>query len=639
MNFRTMIFSLAIVLPVSAGATAIATDADAATEANGEAIYNSVCASCHENGIPKAPSRSMLGYMSPGTIHHALTEGIMQQQASELSPADKVAVVEFLTGRKPGTGRAALPPRCTAETASFDVNSPPALSGWGFTPDNRREIPSRVAGIDRENAGRLSLAWVMAFPDAVRARSHPAAAGGAIYVGSQDGTVYALERETGCLRWHFRARGEVRTGTIVAPWKAGDAEADPLVYFGDFLGNVYALRARDGSLVWQDRADDHQNATITGTPTLFENRLYVPVSSLEVTTAASPDYACCSFRGSVVAYEADSGSRLWKTYSIKKPPSPQKANAHGVTQLGPSGAPIWNTPAVDAVRRQIYVGTGENYSSPAGDTSDAILALDMDDGTIKWVFQATSGDAWNGSCVMADQSNCPQENGPDFDFGGAAILASGKDGRDLVLAGQKSGMVWALDPTSGELVWKQRVGRGGVIGGIHFGMAVSGDRLLVPISDAVADKSYPDRYQGEPRPGLYALDIATGKFLWQWRAVDACGERDYCMPGNSAVPTATPELVLAGSLDGHLRIHNVATGEVIWDYDTARNYGDTLTGIPGRGGALEGGAAALLDGGMMFVNSGYMFNQHMPGNVLLAFKIEPAKDEATPSGVQSDGSL
>ncbi|MFV0276538.1 MAG: PQQ-binding-like beta-propeller repeat protein [Parahaliea sp.] len=587
----------------------------------GQKVYNTVCAVCHESGVPKAPRQTMLGFMSPGTIHRAITEGIMREQAAGLSAQQKLAVVEFLTGRKPGKETLALPASCQGEAAAFDASQPPALLGWGFTSDNRREIPDAVAGLDRDNVNNLELAWVLAFPDAVRARSHPAAAGGAIYVGSQSGTVYALDRDSGCLRWSFRARGEVRTGIVIEPWTAGDKDADPLLFFGDFLGNVYALKARNGEPVWTQRADEHPNATLTGTPTLFEGLLYVPVSSLEVTAAAEPDYACCTFRGSVVAYEAATGKQRWKTYTIPEPASPQRPNPHGVVQLGPSGAAVWNTPSIDAGRRQLHVGTSENYSSPADGNSDAIIAMDLDSGKIKWVFQATPGDAWNSACVLPDRSNCPVEDGPDFDFGGASILARGADGRERVLAGQKSGMVWALNPDDGSLEWQQRVGRGGVIGGIHFGMAVSGHSLIVPISDAVADKSYRDPYEGTPRPGVYALDIATGKFLWQWRATDVCKERDYCMPGNSAVPTTTPQLVLAGSLDGHLRIHDSKTGELLWDYDTARDYPETVAGIAGRGGALEGGAAALLDRGMLFVNSGYMFNQHMPGNVLLAFKV------------------
>ncbi|MFV8816129.1 PQQ-binding-like beta-propeller repeat protein [Haliea sp. E17] len=609
------------------GAPAPATES--ASGQPGEATYKQVCAVCHEAGVSKAPSRSMLGFMAPGTIHTAITSGIMQAQASHLSDQQKRDVVRYLTGRDPDASASeARLPMCSGQADKFDASRPPQLVGWGFTPDNRREIPPAVAGIDRDNVSRLELQWVFAFPDAVRARSHPAAAGGAIYVGSQDGTVYALDRESGCVRWHFRARSEVRTAIVVAPWVAPGDAVNPLLYFGDFLGNVYALAAKTGELVWSARPDDHPNATITGSPTLFGGKLYVPVSSLEVTSAADPAYGCCSFRGSVVAYDAASGKQLWKTYTIENPPAAQKENAAGVMQYGPSGAPIWNSPAIDAKRGQLYVGTGENYSSPANGSSDAIIAMDLETGATRWVFQATSGDAWNSACILEDTTNCPAEDGPDFDFGGAALLASGADGRELVLAGQKSGMVWALNPEDGGLVWKQRAGRGGVIGGVHFGVAVSGDALIVPVADAIADPTYRNNYTGQPMPGVVALDIATGKIRWRWDAVDVCEGRPYCMPGNSAVPTATPELAIAGSLDGHLRIHDVRNGEILWDFDTARDYPETLTGLPGRGGALEGGAAALLDNGMLFVNSGYMFNQHMPGNVLLAFKV--ANEAPTP---------
>ncbi|MFA7555608.1 MAG: PQQ-binding-like beta-propeller repeat protein [Spongiibacteraceae bacterium] len=600
---------------------------------SGADIYSTICAQCHEAGVPKAPSKSMLGFISPSVIYRALTEGVMRNQAAMLSLEEKSTVAEYISGRK--FSAEALnnePLRCEQKVNPFDANTPPALQGWGFTPDNRREIPTDVAGIDTNNVGTLSLKWVFAFPDAVRARSHPATAAGAVFVGSQDGTVYSLDRETGCMHWSFKARAEVRTGIVVAPWDSQDLTADPLLYFGDFLGNVYALRARTGQQVWTRRVDSHQNATITGTPTLFEDRLYVPVSSLEVTAAVNPDYACCSFRGSVVALAADSGKQHWKTYTIAEQPSPQAKNKNGVMQYGPSGAPIWNTPSIDSQRRTLYVGTGENYSSPAGGTSDAIIAINLDDGAIKWVFQATKGDAWNASCVMNDRINCPEEDGPDFDFGGATILAQGDNGKQLLLAGQKSGTVWALNPDDGKLVWRKQVGRGGIIGGIHFGMAVSGTSLIVPISDALADAAYPDRYSGTPNPGLFALDIDTGDFLWKWQATDVCNNRPYCVPGNSAVPTATPELVIAGSMDGYLRIHDASTGKLLWQYNTAIDFPNTVSGIPGYGGSLEGGTAALLDNGMLFINSGYMFSQHMPGNVLLAFEIKPPQpSEPKPS--------
>lgn len=591
---------------------------------SGEQLYWGYCAKCHETGVPKAPTRTMLSFMAPVSMLSTLEEGLMKEQASALDATQKSAIVEFLTGKNPADVKPIDLPYCAKEQRHIDRTQPPELLGWGFTPDNNREIPTEVAGITRDNVSQLELQWVFAFPDAVRARSHPVAAGGAIFVGSQDGSVYALNRDTGCVIWRYKARGEVRSGIVITPWDANDKNADPLLYFGDYLGNVYGVHAFTGEEAWQVTPDHHQNATLTASPALHDGKLYVSVSSLEVVAAAESDYACCTFRGSVVALDALTGEQLWKTYTIPEEPKPFKKNARGVMQKGPSGAPVWNTPTIDIKRNSLYVGTGENYSSPASDTSDAIIAMDLTDGHIKWHFQATKGDAWNSACVLPDTTNCPEEDGPDFDFGGNTLLGTDRNGRELVIAGQKSGVVWALNPDTGKLVWKNKVGRGGVIGGIHFGIGMSGDSVIVPISDAIAHEAYRGNYEGETRPGVYALDAATGEYLWQWRATNDCAPGlEHCMPGNSAPPTSTPELVASGSLDGYLRIYDAKTGELLWKYNSVRDYTDTVTGVKGRGGAMEGGSAALMHGGMLFVNSGYLFNQHMPGNVLLAFKVVP----------------
>jgi polyvinyl alcohol dehydrogenase (cytochrome) len=593
----------------------------AAEELSGDQIYTQICANCHEAGVPKAASRGMMGFMSPISVHRAITTGVMADMAADLSDQEKINVVKFITGKSPldsvGTFRGKT---CQGAQAEFDRNQPPALVGWGFTSDNRRMISDEIAGITRDNVKKLKLKWAFGFPNAVRARSHPASAGGAVFVGSQDGTLYALDRETGCIRWSFIADAEIRTGLVIAPWQAGDSNATSLTYFGDFLGTVYAVDTFTGQEVWKIRPDDHPNATITATPTLYENRLYISVSALEVINAVNPAYECCSFRGAVVAVNATNGEVHWKTHTISDPLAPHGTNTAGTQQYGPSGAPVWNTPAIDSKRRQIYFGTGENFSSPATKTSDAIFAIGLDQGEVRWTFQATPNDAWNASCTVAPRGSCPEEDGPDFDFGGQSVIAQHSDGTDYVVAGQKSGVVWALNPDTGELVWKNKVGRGGVIGGVHFGISVSGDRVIVPISDAVADPAYIDNYEGTPRPGLYALDLKTGAYLWQWAAEDVCGEDPLCMKGNSAVPTTTEQLAIAGSLDGHLRIHDIQSGEILWDFDTTKEVA-SVTGIPAKGGAMEGGAAALLQDGMMFFNSGYLFNQHMPGNAFYAFEI------------------
>jgi polyvinyl alcohol dehydrogenase (cytochrome) len=340
--------------------------------------------------------------------------------------------------------------------------------------------------------------------------------------------------------------------------------------------------------------------------------VFFALSALEVTAAANPDYACCTFRGGVIGYDAATGKRRWLSRVIEKTPEPSGTLPNGTRTLAPSGAPVWGTPSLDVKRRRLYLGTGENYSSPADDRSDAIFAMDIDSGKILWHWQATAGDAWNMGCETADRAACPPENGPDYDFGSATVLAG-----DVLLAGQKSGAVHALDPATGKLLWQRKLGRGGIQGGVHFGMSVEGDTLFAPISDFFGGPRWP----GEAKPGLYALDIRTGKVRWDQPAPDVCAGRPFCNPGISAAIAGIPGVVFAGSMDGRMRAHDSATGAVIWEFDSARDF-DALGGVPARGGSFGGGAAPVFKDGMMYLMSGYGIYNHMPGNVLLAFSAE-----------------
>ncbi|MCC5884980.1 MAG: PQQ-binding-like beta-propeller repeat protein, partial [Gammaproteobacteria bacterium] len=436
---------------------------------SGEAIYSQACAHCHEGQVARAPGRDMLEIMSPESVLRSLTVGVMQQEAAGLSPREREAVAEHLTGRSMALASSDPAPLCAEDTrTAFDFQRPPAASGWGFDPHNTRAIPDEVARLKPEDLNRLELRWAFAFPDASRARSAPGIAGGRLFTGSHNGDVYALDMASGCIHWVFQASAEVRTAIVIEPWEAG-SDAEPRLFFGDLLGNVYALSALSGELLWRHRPDPHPNATITGSPSLDGDRLFVPVSSLEVVPAARPDYPCCTFRGSVVAYDIDSGEPVWKTYTIEEEPTYQGDNPVGTPNFGPSGAPIWNSPAIDRKRGLVYAATGENYSSPANETSDAIMAFDRETGAIRWVFQATEGDAWNTACDTPQDANCPEEDGPDFDFGAAVILATASNRRDLLIGGHKTAKVHPVDADTGQLVWHTRVGRGGIQGAIHFG--------------------------------------------------------------------------------------------------------------------------------------------------------------------------
>jgi len=591
----------------------------------GEAVYMEKCASCHDQAMYKAPSRLFIGMMGPVNILTSMNEGVMKEQALTIDQDGRRAIAEYLTGQSlDNIAEVRQPPICDA-SHGFDPSQVPVSSGWGVDLENTRFQPLETGGLTAADVQKLEVKWAFAYPNATKARSQPAFGAGAIYFGSQDGTVRALDAKTGCLRWTFHASAEVRTAIVISPWSADDEEADPTLYFGDLLARAYAISARTGELRWMTKVDDHRDATMTGTPTLVGNRLFVPVSSLEVVAALDPGYSCCTFRGSVVALDAASGQQIWKTYSIDAEPADAGMNSAGTTILAPSGAPIWVSPTIDIKRGRLYVGTGENYSSPADGNSDAIIAFDMETGSKIGVSQQTSGDAWNTGCLIeftTDDANCPEENGPDYDFGSSPILMTLPDGRDVVIGGQKSGAVMAIDPDSGENLWKTKVGRGGVQGGVHFGMATEGNRIYAPINDM----AYPEditryKFKTAAKPGLYALNAENGELLWSSPATDICADLQDCDPGISHAISAIPGAVIAGHMDGRLRIYASDSGEVLWEFNTLQNF-DTVSGEKARGGSFSGGGVTVADG-MIYLNSGYGVYNHMPGNLLLA--IGPAE--------------
>ena len=606
----------------SQAANAASPDKDSTAQANldlvlarqampGKPIYEAACASCHEGAVKKAPHRDMIGLMPPEAILRSMEQGIMQEEASGLTPGERVLVAEFLAGVAMGTIAATDLPACE-DGAPPDFSTAPDVINWGLQPTNTRHIPATEAGLSAQQLPSLKPRMAIRFPSANRARSQPTLAGGAILVGSHSGKVYALDRESGCAHWSYQASSEVRTGIVLGRLAADEGKPKVAAFFGDLLGHVYAVNASTGEGLWRQRADDHPNATITGTPSLHGGALYVPVSSLEVNLAVDPHYECCTFRGSVAAYDAATGDLLWQTHTIDEPAVAQYRNRAGTNMLGPSGAVVWNSPAIDAKRNQLYVATGENMSSPATLTSDAIFAMDLDDGTVNWVFQATANDVWNVACDTENDHSCPPEGGPDFDFGAATMLLTASDGRELVIGGQKSGVVHAVNPDDGSVAWQTRVGRGGIQGGVHFGMAAAGDRLFVPISDMPDGREYPD----PAHPGLHALDIRTGEILWSALNPDACNGRDFCHPGISQAVTAAGGVVYAGAMDGVLRAHDMETGAVLWEIDSTEEFTAT-TGETARGGSFGGAAGPIIDNGELALSSGYGIYNHMAGNLLL----------------------
>ena len=597
---------------------AVSDDLGPREEMPGAALYAEHCALCHEGGVSKSPHLAFLEMMTPKAVYASMTDGIMQPQSAHLSDEQRTHIAEYITrAHLDAETVAARAPACTGEAAAFDRSRPVPKVGWGH--DTRRFVDASLAGFEAEDVPNLKLKWAFAFPNALRTRSQPAIAMGAVFVGSQDGTVYAFDLETGCERWSFQASAEVRTAIVLQ-----DAEDDgsaPTAFFGDILARVYAVNALTGELLWSLKVDDHPSATITGAPALAGGKLLVPVSSLEVVSAADIDYECCSFQGKVVALATATGEVIWSHSAIPNPPAEVGVTSAGTRVLAPSGAPVWTSPAVDLRRNLAYFGTGENYSSPADGNSDAIIAIDLTTGERAWRFQSTEGDAWNVACMMAENPNCPEEDGPDVDYGASMVLVEGEQGAVLA-AGQKSGMVFGLDPDrEGALLWSTRVGRGSSQGGVHFGMAAGDGLLYVPINDMNDTRAGEVLDPALARPGVHAVDPASGELMWRHVQENLCeADRPFCDPGVSAALTAIPGVVFAGHLDGHVRAYAATDGQELWEFDTTAPV-DAVNGLTARGGGMSGGGPAVGDGHLV-VNSGYGLYFHEPGNALLVFAPE-----------------
>ncbi|MEZ5743053.1 MAG: PQQ-binding-like beta-propeller repeat protein [Sphingomonadaceae bacterium] len=573
----------------------------------GKALFEQNCLSCHAGAMPKAPAVVWLEMLEPDVVLAAMNEGIMKQQAAHLSPDQRHDIAEYLARIELEDYTPPPPPKqCTGDRLAF-TGAPPARVGWGH--DASRFVPASVGGVTADNVGDLELKWAFEYPASNRARSQPAVGWNTIFVGSQNGTVYALDLDTGCAKWTYRAGAEVRTAIVVDP----DTKR---LYFGDVLARAYALDAMTGKLVWRHKVDDHANATITGTPTLGGGMLAVPVSSLEVTSAADPEYDCCTFRGSLVALDPATGKPRWRAWTVPEPGTERGDNGAGGKIIGPSGAPVWGSPTYDAGRNRFYFGSGENYSSPADENSDALFAVDAASGKRLWSVQFTQGDAWNAGCMIGNNS-CPEENGPDLDLAASPLLVALSGGKQVIVAGQKSGVAYGVDPDTGKKLWSRRLGHGGTQGGVHFGMAREGTRIYVPITDLVDThdgRVYDAKLNGS---GIHAIDAATGKTLWSRKADNVCKGRNYCDPGISSAATAIPGAVLAGHLDGRLRAYNAADGKVLWEVDTTKEV-KTVSGKTARGGSMSGPGPAVYQG-RVIANSGYGLYFHMPGNVMLVF--------------------
>ncbi len=587
----------------------------------GQTLFDQHCASCHAgpNRVDRAPDLKTLMQFAPESVLAAMTTGTMALPAQKLTDDEKRFIAEYLGGRpldsKHSGSADSMSNRCPTNPPLLDPSAGPSWNGWSAEPGNTRFSSTKNAGLTAADIPQLKLKWAFGFPNGDTAFGQPTVAGGRIYVGSDIGYVYSLDASTGCVYWSFHAKSGVRTAPSVAAVKGAGATSYA-VYFGDMRANAYAVDGATGDQLWTQNLSDHYTARITGAPSVYEGRVYVPISATEEAFSAAPSYPCCTFRGSVVALDAKTGQQIWRTYVIPEIPKPTRKNSAGVQLMGPAGAAVWNSPTIDPKAHALYVGTGDAFTEPAAKTSDAVVALDLTTGNILWSFQAVENDAWMVGCVPVSSDNCPKDLGVDWDFGSSPVLVRTANGKRILLATPKSGTVFALDPDrKGGVIWRLNLSESPAPnnGEIAFGGSTDSKRAYLALENG----------------NFVAVDLALGSRAWTTRleSLDNLGPptingenrtKAGLRFGQSAAVTGIPGAVFTGGWDGILRALSTDDGKILWQFDTAREF-TTVNGVAAKGGSM-GGPGPVVANGMLYVGSGYAnVGGGMPGNVLLAF--------------------
>jgi len=594
------------------------------TEGAGSTIFGNYCENCHGK-IETAISPAMMKKMTPEHIYEVLTKGLMVPMAKDLTDEQKRYIAEWVGGRKLGAGdvgdASKMLNRCSANAEVKDIASKPSWNGWSPGMDTARFQTAKAAGIDPAKVSNLKLKWAFALPGADSVYGQPTVVDGKVYVSSDAGFVYSIDAKTGCVHWSYPVSIGVRSAVTIGPLRPGSKQF--AAFFGDVRGNVYAIDASTGKLIWKVQIDPHQLSRVTAGTQLYNGRLFVPVASLEEPESSSHNYLCCTFRGMVAALDSATGKEVWKTYTLPDEPKKQ-TTPDGKNFLGPAGVGVWGPVTIDPKRNALYFGTGNTFAGPDVGRSDAVMALSLDSGKVLWVKQDEAGDVWHTGCPQgpapegfpqkpvrpgAARNNtppkipptyyCTPDMGPDWDISSGAMLASLPSGKDLLVVGQKSGLVWGHDPDKqGELVWRSRndVPRGQIV----FGGAMDKDTAYFAFRNG----------------GVAAFNIMDGKEKW-YTPVESTGEMA-THRGFSAAISVIPGVVFAGGLDGMFRAFSTVDGKQLWCFDTAKDF-TTVNGLKAHGGSI-GSAGPTIADGMVYINSGYTgFQNGVPGNVLLAF--------------------
>ncbi|MGH1471854.1 MAG: PQQ-binding-like beta-propeller repeat protein [Cellvibrionaceae bacterium] len=609
--FNTAIFSFSVV-------SADELEIEWNRSASGEKIYQQNCSICHDNPQNHTPPKATLGTQPPQQIFDTLTSGVMRAQGVLLNSQQKKEVAEYLTGKKFSDAVVSdwKENKCEKYIA-LKMPKNKVWNGWGLDLKNTRH--QKNPGFKSTEIKDLKVKWAFSYPGG-RRNAQPSIVGSYIFTALFPGKVFALNAETGCTVWSLDVDSGVRNSiTVIKATKETKKQFPAVKYialFGTSDNYVFGVNAETGGVLWKNKIDDNLVGRITGSGIYHGGVFYVPMSSNEEVAATGADYECCTFRGSVSAIDVSTGEKIWKTFVIDKEPTKTKINVDGNQMYGPAGGAIWSSPTIDKQRGLLYVATGDSYTDVVEGGSDAIVAMELKTGKIRWKNQVTSRDNFVLGCGRGrTHGNCPEELGPDYDFGSSPILFELPNKKTVLLAGQKSSDFYILNPDDGKIIWQKKLGHGGALGGIQWGFSTDKHKAYVAVSDVRRDKT-----KGA-KPGLHAINIADQKVEWYSPApTDTCEKKlgFFCVDAYSQAVTTIPGVAFVGGMDGHLRAFSTEDGKLIWDYHSAVQSYKTVNNVDVKGSYFDGGGV-VISNGMLVVNSGFNVRKGEEGNAMLVF--------------------